>query len=56
MKTEAPECKCINKSRTCRCFCPKCESTDLAWEAWGSYLDKDLVCQNCNHVVDIWDC
>ena len=25
-------------------------------EPWGSYLDKDLVCQSCNHVVDTWDC
>jgi len=39
-----------------RSRCPKCGCTDLKWEAWGSYLDKDLVCIQCNYVVDIWDC
>lgn len=51
-------CTCQRGSRnlTCRCTCPACGSTDLVWEKWGVYLDKDLVCQSCQHVVDYWDC
>lgn len=40
----------------CRCTCPECLSKNLAWEAWGSYLDKDLVCKDCKYTVDIWNC
>lgn len=38
--------------------CESCGASpdQFRWEAWGSYLDKDLVCQNCKHVVDVWDC
>jgi hypothetical protein len=59
---------CFCKPLTCHCdvyaevadsrrtYCQRCGSTDLMWESWGSYLDRDLVCQGCRHVVDIWDC
>jgi len=41
---------------TCRCTYSKCASRDLAWVSWGSYLDKDLKCQDCGYVQDYWDC
>jgi hypothetical protein len=34
-----------------RKFCQQCGGSNLQWEAWGSYLDKDLVCQDCRHIV-----
>jgi predicted nucleic-acid-binding Zn-ribbon protein len=37
--------------------CPKCGNPPPhVWEAWGSYLDKDLKCKKCGYVIDIWDC
>ena len=36
--------------------CEKCGGMAREWEAWGSYLDKDLKCKVCGHTIDIWDC
>lgn len=44
------------QGNSCRCYCPRCGSTNLRWERWGSYLDKDLVCQKCRYEVSSWDC
>lgn len=51
-------CSCgrTEKGWTCRCTCSKCGGRSLVWEAWGSYLDKDLVCRDCQHVQDTWNC
>jgi hypothetical protein len=54
--TEGCTCGRPEKKLTCRCTCEKCGSKDLKWVAWGAYLDKDLVCQECDNVQDIWDC
>ena len=56
-KPEACHCDVLAEiADSYRKYCQKCGGTNLLWEAWGSYLDKDLVCQQCRHVVDIWDC
>lgn len=51
-------CDCGRPARRmpCRCTCSRCASRNLRWEPWGSYLDKDLVCQDCRHLQDTWDC
>lgn len=49
-------CERCNKGWTCRTRCDECGYTNLMWEAWGHYLDKDLICQNCKHTQDIWNC
>lgn len=37
--------------------CPKCGNPPPhKWVPVGHYLDKDLVCERCGHVIDIWDC
>ena len=59
--TPGADCTCGRPERglTCRCTCDECGAAGpraLLWEAWGAYLDKDLVCQACGHVQDIWDC
>lgn len=51
-------CTCGRPDRnlTCRCTCSQCGSRELTWKPFGHYLDKDLVCDKCEHVQDFWDC
>lgn len=55
---EKPECTCGRPEHrsTCRCTCSECWGRKLDWKSWGSYLDRDLVCQECGHTQDTWDC
>jgi hypothetical protein len=51
-------CTCGRPERgmKCRCVCDECGSRELGWKAWGSYLDRDLICVGCGHIQDIWNC
>lgn len=51
-------CTCGRPERrlSCRCICEKCGGRELVWVPVGNYLDRDLTCQGCQHVQDIWDC
>ena len=54
LNPDGVECTC--QRRDCRCHCHRCGSRNLVWESWGSYLDKDLVCQNCKWTQSLWNC
>lgn len=58
MRATEETCTCGRPERgmTCRCTCEKCGSLKLTWVAWGVYLDKDLCCDSCDHVQDVWEC